>query len=236
MNITAAEITAQLQTITAVDLRKLGATMGIKGASKGKKAELVEAIAAIRIAEAEALAAKIAAEQAAAAPVAKAPKKGTCEDCGRKVGKSGHPTLCTACFDYAGWENTHSDEGHELDMVEIEGNDCPVCHPELDPRTAVKPGRSRAGMVIVAKGTEFHKSATFKEAAEIAGWGVTITVTTGTDESGEEIEKHTAIALKGDDTITMVWNGRAYDYPASSAEFAGKARKVRNLKEALRLI
>ena len=34
----------------------------------------------------------------------------------------------------------------------------------------------------------------------------------------------------------MKWNGSAYDYPNSSAEFGGKARKVRNLAEALRIL
>lgn len=232
--ITPAEITAHLESMTAVELRKLGAANGIKGASKGKKADLVAAIAAIRIAEAEELARKEREAAAAAAPAA--PKKGICEDCGRRVGKSGHPTLCTACYDYAGWENTHSDSGHEGNPEAEDAEICPVCHPELDPRKAVKPGRSRAGMVIVAKGTELHKSETFRVAAEAAGWTVTILGYVNLAEDGEEQERYVATATKDGDTIELAWNGRAYDYPSSSANFGGKGRKVRNLKEALRLI
>lgn len=222
--------------MNVTDLRKAFTAQGIKGFSSANRATFN---AAIEAAELAAYAEK-AEREAAAKPVAtaapKAPKKGICEDCGRKVGKSGHPTLCEPCYDYAGWENTHQD-GHDDD--EATAAACPVCHPELDPRTARKTGRSRAGMVIIAKGTEIHKSATFKAAAEAAGWAVRITVTVETvEEDGEEfeLEKHTAIATKGDDTMTMVWNGRAYDYPASSMTKGGKGRKVRNLKEALRLI
>lgn len=46
--------------------------------------------------------------------------------------------LCGPCADYSGWENTHSDEGHEsrntVAWDQVVGDDCPVCHPELDPR------------------------------------------------------------------------------------------------------
>lgn len=101
-------------------------------------------------------------------------------------------------------------------------------------------GKSRAGMVIIAKGSEFHKSATFKAAAEAEGWDVTITVTLDEEnvdeETGEPIEKHTAVATRDGDEITLVWNGKAYDYPASGAVLDGKARKVRNMKEGLRFL
>lgn len=67
-----------------------------------------------------------------------------CTDCGvRKIDRTTDAAdshLCTPCFDYAGWENTHSDSGHD----DPEGSDttylanemeiCPVCNPELDPR------------------------------------------------------------------------------------------------------
>ena len=231
---------------TAVELRKAGAELGIKGASKGKKADLIAAIMAM---------VEQAKEAEAAKQAASAPKKGICEDCGRKVGKSGHPTLCEVCLDYAGWENTHSDMGHEglknggADADEFGGADalaeavesmtlCPVCHPELDPRTAKKAGRSRAGMVIVAKGSEVHKSDTFKAAAESAGWTVTILVETYelADDAEGKGTRHYATATRGDNSISLAWDGRAYDYPASSAHLNGKDRKVRNLKEALRLL
>jgi hypothetical protein len=67
-----------------------------------------------------------------------------CEDCGRKVNNSIHPTLCQACYDYAGWENTHSDDAHGTDNftgVPTDTDICPVCHPELAP-TAPKAGHT----------------------------------------------------------------------------------------------
>lgn len=207
--VTPAEITAHLESMTAVELRKLGATMGIKGASKGKKADLVAAIAAIRIAQAEE-AAKAAARQ----------------------------EQVRTDFDYAGWENTHSDEGHELDIVQTDDNGCPVCHPELDARKARKTGRSRAGMVIVAKGTEIHKSETFRAAAAALGYQVEIeyTETGEVDEDGEAIIRHHAVATKAGTVVEGSWIGKAWDYANAGAGIGGKARKVRNLKEALRIL
>jgi hypothetical protein len=32
--------------------------------------------------------------------------------------------MCDKCYDYAAWENTHIDEDHTSDTVDI---DCPVC-------------------------------------------------------------------------------------------------------------
>ena len=206
---------------TAVELRKAAAELGIKGASKGRKADLIaEIMKLVEAAKAE------AAKQAEAKPV----KKGTCEDCGkRRISKLVvGPNLCDVCYDYAGWENTHQDgdtgpEDHES---------CPICHPELDKRYVVREGRSRAGMEIVARGTEVHKSETFKVAAEAAGW--TVKIHTETYEGGNT--RHYADATKDGKAIQLAWDGRAYDYPASSARSGGKDRKVRNLKEALRLL
>lgn len=55
-------------------------------------------------------------------------------------------TFCTVCYDYAGWGNTHSDEGHEIledpsSQTLAEMEECPVCHPELDVRFAPVPTR-----------------------------------------------------------------------------------------------
>lgn len=212
--------------IAVTDLRKAFSAQGIKGFSSANRAAFT---AAIEAAEVEAYA-----EDAARKPVAApAPKKGECEDCGRrfKASESGHPTLCEVCYDYAGWENTHNDEGHEI--AKEEG--CPVCDPSLDPRKPRKAGRSRAGMVIIAKGTELHKSETFRVAAEAKGWTVKVTQTfEGTEDDGDS--RWVATATKGNDVIELSWEGRAYDYPNSGAFLKGKSRKVRNLKEALRLI
>lgn len=99
-------------------------------------------------------------------------------------------------------------------------------------------GRSRAGMVIVAKGTEFHKSLTFKAAAEAAGWHVEIERewTGEVDEDGEPIERYRALATRSGSMVEGSWIGKAWDYAGSGAGIGGKARKVRNLKEALRIL
>lgn len=62
-----------------------------------------------------------------------------CTDCGvRKIDRAtqGHDSaFCTPCFDFAGWENTHSDFDHEnLTPEDPEREGCPVCDPSLDPR------------------------------------------------------------------------------------------------------
>lgn len=117
----------------------------------------------------------------------------------------------------------------------------PVKHATAgdDSEEAKKARRSRRGMVIVAKGTEVHKSQTFKQVAERAGWTVTIDVTARmVEEDGEfyEIECYTATAEQKGSIVVGSWVGRAWDYAGASAGVGGKARKVRNLKEALRIL
>jgi hypothetical protein len=61
----------------------------------------------------------------------------TCQVCGRKAsppeGTLGIE-LCQPCYDYAGWENTHSDYSHESKTAKAEygkeyghQDNCPVC-------------------------------------------------------------------------------------------------------------
>lgn len=214
--------------ITVTNLRKIFTEQGTKGASKWKREDFESTIIAAEFAAyAEAETRKPVVLDASPT----ATKRGYCTDCGRKEDfrASG---LCTECREYAEWENTHSDEGHanqEFPVRDALTESCQVCHPELDGRKAVKPtGRSRAGMVIVAKGSEVHKSEVFRLAAEAAGWTVSIT-------SGGE-DHFYADAHKDGDAVQLAWEGRAYNYPASSARINGKDRKVRNLKEALRLL
>lgn len=166
-------ITMDLTSLTAVELRKLGGELKIKGASKGKRADLLTAIGAIQ-------------DEQRALVEAPAP------------------------------------------AVEL-----------TDEEAAKKSRRSRRGMVIVAKGTEVHKSQTFKKAAEAAGWTVTIDVTARmVEEDGEffEIECYTATAEQKGAIVVGSWVGRAWDYAGAYAGVGGKARKVRNLKEATRLL
>lgn len=79
-----------------------------------------------------------------------------CFDCGTRPQISGDSVLCEPCDEYAGWENAHSDHGHDdIDTYSLENTHfttqaqvdayieytkadmtmCPVCHPELDTRS-----------------------------------------------------------------------------------------------------
>jgi hypothetical protein len=234
---------------TAVQLRKIGAEAGIKGASKGRKEDLLTALFAI---------AKTQREAAESAKATEAPK-GMCIVCGVRKGMNAatrrtqglskdFSDQCLPCYNEGGWENTHSDAGHaalnlaaltEEQAAEVYG--CWICYPELnEAKKAPRAGRSRAGMVIVAKGTEVHKSETFRKAAEAAGWNVTVqreTYELPEGTTGEGTRYYATAAKPGtDDAISLAWDGRAYDYPSSDAVINGKGRKVRNLKEALRLL
>jgi hypothetical protein len=235
----------EIAELSALTLRHYAGKLGVKGASKGKKADLIPALQAIQAGQVaerarQDLAAKNAAINAEVeAGNAKPILPGKCTECGAKEDfrASG---LCRPCREFGEWENTHNDEQHGApDGAEQDGAntaDCPVCNPELDPRNR-KPGRSRAGMVIVAKGTEYHKSQIFKAAAEAAGWTVTMQEETYEETTdGDVPSRYYATAIKAGNAIQLAWDGRAYDYDASSAKFGGKDRKVRNLKEALRLL
>jgi hypothetical protein len=244
------------QNLTAVELRKFAAKAGVKGASKGKKADL---IAALEVIEAAQLKAAVDAKAAAEAKPVEAPKvaKNLCPICGLRKKYSGAANgevaprlsdMCNPCYAEGGWENSHSDSNHDAiletpvadrtpeQLAEIEG--CWICFPDLNlAKFTVRGARSRAGMVILAKGTEYHKSATFKAHAEAAGWTVTVAEERYEVEDDEEgMTRYFATATKGEHSISLAWDGRAYDYHASSARLAGKDRKVRNLKEATRLL
>jgi hypothetical protein len=62
------------------------------------------------------------------------PKK-MCTDCNTRPASKESPEgqLCIPCLRYAETENEHSDYGHDEDGTAAHP-DCPVCHPELDPR------------------------------------------------------------------------------------------------------
>jgi hypothetical protein len=225
-----------------VALRKFARELGLKGLSSANKATLLPLVTA----EVERINAEREAELAAieleSTPNVKPVRRSrNCTECGRKDDFIGSQ-LCTACREYGEDENMHSDEGHGVDA---DGNatgenaeSCRVCHPELDGRKPLGGGRSRLGMTIVAKGTEMHKSLLFKKEAEAKGW--TVEIARETYELPEDTEgdgtRHYATATKGTESISLAWDGRAYDYAASGAILNGKNRKVRNLKEALRLI
>lgn len=58
-----------------------------------------------------------------------------CIDCSRVLTAANHVldtsqinTMCDDCYDYASWENTHQDEGHDTDENRGLITDCPVCN------------------------------------------------------------------------------------------------------------
>lgn len=108
--------TTDLSAKTAVELRKLGAAFGIKGAHSGRKAELLPALEAIQDKQREAK------EQAAKAKPAR-PGRVTCVICHKRPGMSAaqrryqgvgadFADQCEPCHIEAGWENSHSDNSH----------------------------------------------------------------------------------------------------------------------------
>lgn len=86
-----------------------------------------------------------------------------CNVCGkRRVGTTGQDPLsaklagqCGLCMDEGGWENTHTDDGHEamnpdamnpsaheLEILDTM-KDCWICHPELNKAANWKPGKAK---------------------------------------------------------------------------------------------
>ena len=61
-----------------------------------------------------------------------APRSGCykCRDCGKLTRDTGHGEgsvrLCRKCYELAGWENIHSDKGH--DEPGKSDPRCPICH------------------------------------------------------------------------------------------------------------
>lgn len=251
-------IDIELRSMKTVELRKLAASGGLKGQSSARKEHLLGLLEPIQLAQVENMekvAAQRKAAEAAKVEAPAAPKTNLCPICELRRKYTGAANgekaprlsdMCNPCFAEGGWENTHSDSNHdailetpeadrtEAQKLEIDG--CWICFPELNlAKAAPKAGRSRAGMVIVAQGTEIHKSETFRKAAEGLGW--TVTIETQTYEDGDASNtRHYATATKGQESISLAWDGRAYDYANSSARLNGRDRKVRNLKEALRLL
>ncbi len=101
-----------------------------------------------------------------------------CAECGkRSVDKSTQgkdSTMCTQCFEYAGWENTHNDDGHETNM----NADCPICaellnnEPEADDEPAtvtIKLGRWTYPATLDAKGDATYTNRRGEQMSATAG-------------------------------------------------------------------
>lgn len=233
----------EIQALNSADLRSYAKEIGVTRKADDTKAtlaarvitkaaeltaEIIEAIPVVEVTPIEATTEEtlelLADVAAAAAP---APRKGICNVCNRR--KAAANQLCTLCSEEGEWENEHSDRGHEDANGETDAA-CWICHPELNKATkgarVAVTGRSRAGMVIFAKGTYLHKSALVAEAIKAAGGTAKVKAAKDgsvTDLTGE---------VNGVE-ITMGWNGNAFAYGERSLI---NGKQVRNVAAALRLI
>lgn len=166
--------------------------------------------------EAEALAAKIDAGNANAKPARKSTKCQVCQSAkiDRKT-QGRDSTMCEPCYDYAGWENTHSDDNHEEVGADA---DCPVCAKTSDAQPATE--------VTEIKNP---KAARFAADAVAAGWKIASATVSG--------ETTTLTVLGGGEWIQICWNGTQFDYLATSHKNAkGKVLKVRNASAARKIL
>lgn len=226
IDLTAMTLT-EIENLGAVALRKFAAELGVKGASRGKKADLLDAIVPMW---------EAAREAAKPAKPAKAPKV-------RKIRFTQD--------EMAGEENSHSDQGHDAIAETPVGEyptkwtvpakkdlakelayvaeireamkACPICHPEIVANSAHS-GSSRAGMVInVPLRADGRTKAVKVSEKLVATNDVKIR-----RFKGAEILTAT---LPGGE-LKLVWDAQGrYQYGEST--FNG--RKVRNVAEALRL-
>lgn len=206
-------VTAELSSLTAVELRKLAAKHGIKGAAKGRKADLIPAIVAKIQEELPALPTEEVVKENKRRATAK-----KCEVCGvakidRKTqGKDS--TMCTGCFDQAGLENEHADGGHE--DAPVQG--CPDC--------ATHPDAAAAEIIVLAH----PKASKFATAASQAGW--TVHVTSHGLEEGKP--SFTVEATRGQETINLEWTAGKYNYYGHGSfhiDANGKKRYILNASQ-----
>ena len=215
---------------TAVEIRKLAAEYGIKGASRGKKADLTAALAPFVAEQRKAKEAKPAKK----AKTEKAPKV-------RKIRFSQD--------ELAMEENGHSDQGHEAIAATPVGEypagwngkgtaedlayvaeireameTCPVCHPEIVINSAHS-GSSRAGMVINVPLRADGRTKAETVAARLDAVKIPAKI--------RRFKGHEILTAEIDGTeLKLEWDAQGrYIYALS--RFG--TRKVRNVSEALRL-
>lgn len=217
---------------TAVEIRKLAAEYGIKGASRGKKADLTAALAPFVAEQRKAKEAKPA-KKAKTPPAEKVRKIRFTQD------------------ELAMEENGHSDQGHEAiaatpvgeypanwgtgkpsakDLAYVaeireEMKRCPICHPEIVANSAHS-GSSRLGMVINVPLRADGRTKAETVAARLDALKIDAKIRRF---KGDEI----LTAKIGDKELKLTWDAQGrYVYALSS--FNG--RKVRNVSEALRIV
>lgn len=244
-----------LENLKTVELRKLAGQMGIKGMSSARKEQIIPVITAKVEADYTEALAEFATRTAATAK----PKGNRCSICGiRPVGGKGtgdreHAKTmgyCTPCLTEAEMDNAHSDYAHEeranaeegtasypTDAERAEMDTCWVCHPELNEANA----EYVAPKGVARKGQKLHvslrASGETKANETIAQLPEGANATVSVAKSGTTVL--TVVVSSGDVTkvLTLVWDAAGrYSYPQSTVSTkGGKASKVRNVSEALRI-
>jgi hypothetical protein len=199
---------ADIHQLTAVELRKLGSQCGIKGASRGKRDELLKALTIVRAsqlkakAEAEEKAKAEAEAKAAAEASAKAAAEATNDD-GPVTVRKGQPRT-----------------GFAIPK--------PAVEKATRPRAGVS--ISRQGQIVRAKG---NKAEVVRAAAAAIGYAVKIAV-----KGGQTILTATSefrqLCLVWDDRGRYVYPASKWE--TSDGDGNTVIRRVRNVSEALRLI
>lgn len=151
-------------------------------------------------------------------------------------------TLCGPCFEYAGWENTHSDNGHEgqgdlpsapQELLE-EMAVCPVCQGDDPADKPVKANGSKPGRKVskpVARKPGQSKGEKFAEIAKANGWKPRRELT----ENGH-LETVTAHAAGGE-WVQIQWrDGSCLNTGTTHRGTDGKVRKVRNASAARQIL
>ena len=154
-------------------------------------------------------------------------------------------TMCGLCFEYAGWENTHSDARHDYYLKGAKGNvdeivdeslrseikECPVCQgndPANKPvlrRNVDKTGEKK---FVASKGKT--KAQTFAEFAKANEWNAKIEVL----ENGH-LERVIATARDGR-AIEISWRDGACLNTGTTLREGNKTRKLRNASAAKKVL
>lgn len=158
-------------------------------------------------------------------------------------------TMCRPCYDYAGWENTHADEGHEgigdgsttvrntkaIKAIRLTMKACPVCAGNDPAKTAPK---SRAAKKAPTPpnnakpvdGIDHPKAAKFAGAAKEAGWKV------GSFGTAKGIST-LVVTARGGEYIEISWDGpRCLNTGTMHKGTDGKLRHVRNASAARKIL
>jgi hypothetical protein len=154
-------------------------------------------------------------------------------------------TMCGPCFDYAGWENTHSDNAHEAyrngsndpfylaTAIQNELNECPVCQrndPANDKarKTSSPKAHTKTKPVKTEKGQS--KAQRFAADAKELGWKVR------TENDGKGLEIVTAHAAGGE-WIRIQWqDNRCLNTGTTHKRPDGKIVHLRNASAARRAL